>query len=315
MTVVSEQREVATESTEKVRIERFPITVIVLTYNEEKNIGGCLEHLEWADDVVLLDSGSQDDTVSEAKRARKSIRVFENPFEDFGQQRNWALDHTAPKHEWILFLDADEHCNEKCAEDIRRAVKDSGGHVGFFLTCRNIFLGKWIKRCTLYPTWQLRLLKMGEVRYRKEGHGQREVTNGSLGYVKEPYDHYGFSKGISDWVARHNYYSTAELELILRLRREPLKLLDLFKFDALKRRRCLKRLAAKVGFRPVFRFFYTYFLRRGFMDGYAGLLFCLLRVSHEIHITAKLVEAELAGQEKMVDVDQLSTPTDVVSDR
>lgn len=275
----------------------FPVTVIILTHNEEGNISQCLKHLNWAEDIVIVDSGSNDATLKVAKDARKDIRIFGHPFQDFGEQRNWALSNSSPRHSWILFLDADEHCNPACAEAIRKAVTAPRDCVGFYLTCRNYFLGRWIKHCTLYPSWQLRLLKIGEVSYIKEGHGQREATNGKLGYISEPYDHYGFSKGISDWIDRHNKYSTEELELISHLRRQPLRLTDLVLRGPLARRRCLKRLAAQCGCRPLFRFLYLYFIRRGFLDGRAGFLFCLLRVSHEIHITVKLHEQRLATQQ------------------
>lgn len=274
---------------------KAPLTAIVLTANEEANIAPCLATLDWVDDVVVLDSGSDDATVDAAQAARADVRVFEHPFHDFGRQRNWALDHTEPRHGWVLFLDADERCTPALAEAIRGVIAEPGPEVGYYLTCRNFFLGKWIKRCTLYPSWQLRLLKLGEVRYRKEGHGQREVTDGPLGYLREPYDHYGFSKGVAHWVARHNDYSTNEVELIRSLREEPLRLRDLFARAPVLRRRCLKRLAARVGFRPALRFLYLYVIRRGFLDGRAGLTFCLLRVAQEIHIAVKLAEAEFAA--------------------
>ncbi|MCA9108908.1 MAG: glycosyltransferase family 2 protein [Planctomycetaceae bacterium] len=269
-----------------------PVSVIILTYNEETTIEECLSFLDWADDVILVDSFSTDRTVEVALAARSDLRVFQHSFEDFGAQRNYALDETSPAHEWVLFLDADEHCNSDCQRGIQEAVKNPREYVGFFLTCRNMFLGRWIKRCTLYPSWQLRLLKRGEVRYRKEGHGQREVTDGPLGYIEEPYDHYGFINGLEHWIARHNKYSTNEVELIQHLRTQPLALGDLMRSDPILRRRCLKRLAARFGFRPLTRFVYLYFLRFGFLDGWAGFQFCLLRVAHEIHITAKLAEAE-----------------------
>lgn len=273
-------------------LTRYPVSVIVLTYNEAVNIGPCLESLHWADDVIVLDSFSSDGTLQAATAARSDVRTFQNRFEDFGQQRNWALDNTGPRHEWILFLDADERTNPDCIAGLKRAMESGEPHAGYYLTCLNHFLGRPIPRCTMYPSWQLRLLRQGQVRYRKEGHGQREVTDGSLGYVREPYDHYGFSKGIAHWIDRHNAYSTNEVELIHRLRREPLALRDLFRRDSIQRRRCLKRLAARVGFRPLFRFLYMYFVRMGFLEGRAGLIFCLLRVAQEIHITAKLAEAE-----------------------
>lgn len=270
---------------------RFPITVIILTHNEAINISDCLALLDWADDVVIVDSGSDDPTIEIARSARPDVRVFQRAFTDFGDQRNWAVANTRPAHDWVLFLDADERCVPACASAIQQAVTEPGRNVGFYLTCRNFFLGRWIKHCTLYPSWQLRLFRRGAVWFRKEGHGQREVTDGPLGYIREPYDHFGFSKGVADWVARHNTYSTNEAELILRLRQEPLRIADLLRRDPVVRRRCLKRIAARVGLRPVLRFLYLYVMRGGFLDGRPGLLFCMLRVAHELHITVKLAEA------------------------
>ncbi len=274
---------------------RFPVSVMILTLNEAEHIEECLAHLDWADEVILVDSYSGDETIKRAIAARPDLRVFEHTFTDFGAQRNWALDNTAPRHEWILFLDADEHCNAACADAIRNAINEAGDMAGFYLTCRNMFLGRWIRHATMYPSWQLRLLRAGRVRYRKEGHGQREVTEGNVGYIAAPYDHYGFQKGIAHWVARHNSYSTDEIELILRLRAEPLALGDLFSRQPVVRRRCLKRLAARVGFRPWLRFMYIYVWRGGFLDGRAGLHYSLLRLAHEIHIEAKLAEAKSAA--------------------
>ena len=263
--------------------DRFTLTAIILTYNEADNIGDCLRSLDWVDDVIVIDSFSKDGTVDEARRVRPDVRVFTNPFEDFGQQRNWAIDNSHPRHDWILFLDADERSTDAYAAAVREAVTNPGEHVGYYMCYRNMFLGRWIKRSTLYPSWQLRLFKRGRLRFRKEGHGQREVTDGPLTYIREPYDHYGFSKGIADWIARHNHYSTNEVELIHRLRQEPLRLGDLVSRDPVVRRRSMKRIAARLGFRPLARFTYLYVLRGGFLDGRAGLLFCLLRAAHEIH--------------------------------
>jgi len=271
-----------------------PITAIVLTRDEEVNIRDCLASLSWADDVVMVDSNSTDRTLEMAKGARPDVRVFQRGFTDFGDQRNWALDHAAPRHPWILFIDADERVTPACAAAIRAAVRNPGDKAGFFLTCRNFFMGRWIRHCTLYPSWQLRLLKSGAVRFRKEGHGQREVTDGPLGFIHEPYDHFGFSKGVEHWKARHEGYAANEAELIFRLRAEPLAPRDLLSPDPVVRRRCLKRFAARTPCRPMMRFVYIYLLRLGFLDGYPGLVFARLRAWHERNITARL--RELAQQ-------------------
>lgn len=275
--------------------DRANLTVVILTFNEQDNIGSCIQSLSWADDVVVVDSHSSDETMGCARRTRKDVRLYSNSFEDFGQQRNWALENTAPKHNWVLFLDADERSNECFEGSIRSAIGSPGETVGFFLCYRNMFLGKWIRRCTLYPSWQLRLLKLGHVHYKKEGHGQREVSDGPYEYIKAPYDHYGFSKGVAHWIERHNRYSSDEIELIQKLRNERLALRDLFK-GPISRRRCLKRIAARMGCRPFLRFLYLFVIRRGFLDGRSGFMFCRLRVAHEIHIAVKIAEAR-ANQE------------------
>lgn len=267
-----------------------PVTVIILTHNEERNIADCLQSVDWAEDVIIVDSGSSDATIELARQTRADVRTFTHPFQDFGDQRNWALDQTAPRHIWILFLDADERVTPELARSINQVATSQADPVGYYLCCRNMFLGKWIKRCTRFPTWQLRLLKLGEVRYEKMGHGQREVTTGTLAYLNEPYDHYGFSQGVAHWIARHNKYSTEEISHIATLRQEPLALGDLFSRDRVVRTRCLKRIAARLPCRPVIAFCYLYIFKLGFLDGYAGLMFCLLNFTHEIHMTVKLAE-------------------------
>ena len=170
-------------------------------------------------------------------------------------------------------------------------VANSGGHVGFFLCYRNFFLGRWIKRCTMYPTWQLRLLRAGHVRYRREGHGQREVMSGSAGYITEPYDHHGFSKGTKDWIARHNEYSSNEIEVMEALASQPTGLSGLLSSDPVQRHRTLKALGTRTPLRPIARFIYLYVIKLGFLDGRPGLLFCLLLLAYELHVVVKLAEA------------------------
>ncbi len=274
-----------------------PVTVIVLTHHEEPNIFDCLRSVAWAEDVIVVDSGSTDATLAEATRARPDVRTFTHPFQDFGDQRNWALDQTAPRHEWVLFLDADERCTPELAASIHTAISRNSQTVGYYLCYKNFFLGTWLKRCTRFPTWQLRLLKRGEVRYEKMGHGQREVTTGPLDYLQEPYDHYGFSQGVAHWIARHNTYSSEEIGLILQLRTQPLALRDLRSSDRVARTRCLKRIASRLPCRPLIGFCYLYIWKRGFLDGYAGLMFCLLRLTHELHMVVKLAERRaVSGQ-------------------
>lgn len=240
--------------------------------------------------MVIVDSGSTDGTLAIARQVRPDVRIFTNPFEDFGQQRNWALDNTTPRNDWVLFIDADEFMLPPLAREIDSFVRDPGDAVGAYIAGKNYFLGRWIRYSTYYPSYQLRLLKLGEVRYRREGHGQREVTDGPLVYLKNAWRHEGFSKGLHQWIARHNNYSSNEVELLLRLRNESISIHELLSREAVERRRAYKQLGARLPFRPVTRFIYTYLLRCGFLDGRAGVYFSLLRFAHDIHIVSKIAE-------------------------
>jgi glycosyltransferase involved in cell wall biosynthesis len=276
-----------------------PVTAIILAHNEAVNIACCLQAMARVDDVVLVDSGSTDETIGCAHTARPDVRIFSRAFTDFGDQRNWALDHCAPRHPWVLFVDADEFCTPELLNEIAAFVAEPREVVGAFVAGRNYFLGRWLRYSTFYPSYQLRLLKLGAVRYRKEGHGQKEVTVGPLHYLREGWRHEGFSHGVAQWIARHNRYSTDETELILRLRNERLVWRELFARDPIVRRRASKRLGAKLPLRPLTRFLYSYVVRRGFLDGMPGLMYCLLRVAHDIHIIVKLRELRyLNAQER-----------------
>ncbi|GAB4342138.1 MAG: glycosyltransferase family 2 protein [Desulfobulbaceae bacterium] len=274
----------------------IPLTAIVLTRDEAINIGPCLEAMARVEDIVVVDSGSTDTTLELAQKLRPDARIFHHQFKDFGDQRNWALDNCEPRHGWVLFVDADEFCEPELLDEIEAFLREPGAFVGGYVAGRNYFLGRWLKYSTMYPSYQLRLLKLGHVRYRKEGHGQREVTEGPLHYFRYGWRHEGFSKGVSQWIARHNRYSTEEVELILRLRAEKLMFRDLVNVDPIVRRRAFKRLGARLPFRPINRFLYTYVLKKGFLDGYPGLLYCLLRIAHDIHIISKLAEQRRAGR-------------------
>jgi len=269
---------------------RVPVTAIILTCDEAVNMAACLAALARVDDVVIVDSGSADETLAVARAARPDVRIFEHPFRDFGDQRNWALDHTAPRHAWVLFVDADEFCDPELLDEIAALIVNPGDAVGGYVAGRNYFLGTWLRYSTLYPSYQLRLLRLGQVRYRKEGHGQREVTTGQLRYLRHGWRHEGFSKGVHQWVGRHNQYSSDEVDLVARLRLEPLQALECLHQSPVVRRRALKRLGARLPGRPLLRFVYTYLWRRGFLDGRAGWSYCLLRVAHDIHIGIKLRE-------------------------
>jgi len=263
-------------------------SVLILTKDEEANIGACLDSVSWCDDVVVLDSHSGDGTREIA--AARGARVFQRAFDDFGAQRNHALDNIDFKHAWVFHLDADERFNgelqTECEEIIRKDERSA-----YFVANRLMFLGHWIKHSSQYPYHQVRLVKRGEARFAKSGHGQKEDSAlRGTGYLRTPYNHLNFSKGISDWVDRHNRYSSEEAEEASSLCEGPIPVLDLLSGDSLVRKRALKRMHARLPARWLFKFVYLYFVKGGFLDGYPGFAYCMLNGYYDFLISLKIKE-------------------------
>ena len=259
-------------------------SILILTLNEEANIVDCLKSVVWADDVVVLDSFSSDRTCEIAESM--GARVVKRKFDDFGSQRNYALDEIEFKHRWLFHLDADERFNEELRVECERVI-ECDEKSAYFVPNRIIFLGKWIPRCTQYPFPQVRLIKRGEVRFAKAGHGQKEdAAQRGVGHIHVAYDHYNFSKGIEDWIAKHNRYSTEEAALVAETKRRPLG--ECVSGDPMVRKRALKSWFVRLPLRPQIKFFYLYVVKLGFLDGWAGLAYCRLMMMYEMMITVKI---------------------------
>ncbi len=268
-------------------------SILILTKNEEANLPACLASVAWCDDIVVLDSFSTDGTCDLA--AARGARVYQRAFVDFGAQRNHALDHIEFRHRWVFHLDADERFNDVLRAECEQAIR-ADKHSAYFVANRIIFLGRWIRHSSQYPYHQVRLVKIGEARFAKAGHGQRE--DGSLrgtGYLDTPYDHFNFSKGVSDWVDRHNRYSSEEAIEAEVLRGEALGAGDLFSADSLTRKRALKRIHARLPARWVWKFLYLYVAKGGFLDGAPGFSYCVLNGFYDFLVSVKIRERSIAA--------------------
>jgi hypothetical protein len=185
-----------------------PVAVVILTLNEEINIGECLASCAWCDDVHVVDSGSTDATVEIARRMGAQVHV--HPFESFGAQRNWAIDNVPAAHDWIFHLDADERFTTELVEEMARVLATDPAEAGFHVPHKLIFMGRWLKRAGGYPTYQMRLFHRRRMRFRDYGHGQREDSEGKVGLLTQPYTHHIFRRGIHHWLDNHNRYSSLE---------------------------------------------------------------------------------------------------------
>ena len=263
-------------------------SILILTYNEEVNLPGCLDSVAWSDDIVVLDSGSSDRTVDIARE--RGCRVYTRPFDDFAGQRNYGISEIAFENEWVFHLDADEHFTPKLRDECERAVREDALS-GYLVPSKMMLWGTWLRHAAAYPVYQMRFHKLGELSFLQFGHGQRESeSRRGIGTMAEPYEHHSFGKGLTEWFARHNRYSTEEArETVARLS-EPIVWKDLIVRDSLRRRRALKTLSFHLPGRSLWKFGYLYVVRLGFLDGRAGLAYCLMQAVYEQMISLKVAE-------------------------
>jgi glycosyltransferase involved in cell wall biosynthesis len=258
-----------------------PITVVILTHNEEKNIEACLDSVADFPDVHVLDSGSTDGTVDLARR--RGVVVHTHPFVSFADQRNWAIDHVPARHPWILHLDADERLTPELAAEMAAAVATDPPLGGYFIPSRLMFAGRWLRYAGDYPVYQVRLFHRDRLRYVDYGHGQRESSTYPLGRLRQPYLHYAFSKGLDRWFARHAVYARQEAaQAVQELTRAAGRGTGSLTPDRRTRwRRLLKRLAYRLPCRYLFRLAYLLVLKRAFLDGRAGVTYAHMMATYE----------------------------------
>ena len=263
------------------------ISVIILTKNEEADLPKCLESVKWSDDIHILDSYSTDKTIEIARKY--DVTVSTHPFESFGKQRNYALDSLNIKYEWILFIDADEVATEKFKNALLISVENADIEVAGFYCCWKMILdGRWLKHSDNFPKWQYRVMRKGRSRFSDFGHGQKEAdVAGRIDYIKEPYLHYGFSKGWYHWMERHNKYSSQEAHVRLN-NCPPFK--NIFVRHGSVRNPALKSWLSKIPGWPLLRFFQSYFLNLGFLEGRPGLIYNINMSYYEFLIQIKMNE-------------------------
>ena len=269
-----------------------PVSAMIFTLDEELHLPSCLAALDWCDDVIVIDSFSKDRTQAICEAA--GARFFQNRFTGFGDQRNWAMDHSSPKHEWVLILDADERVTPELVREMRERLPTTGEGIGAFRLRRRFHMwGKWLRWSSLYPTWVVRLVHRERVRYVNRGHAETQEVRGETASLDSDLIDENL-KGIDEWFERQNRYSTHDARYELEQEDQPLPLGALFGGDALARRAAMKRLASKMPGRPWLYFAYSYFLRLGFLDGRKGLEFCRMKAGYQRMVATKKFDMRVA---------------------
>lgn len=258
---------------------RAPVAAVVLTHNEERNLPDCLASLaEWVDQLFVVDSGSTDRTVDIARDALAV--VVEHPFEHYGAQRNWAIDHLPITAPWTLHVDADE----RVSPELRRAIvsalaTDTGSVAGYLVSRRTMFMGRWIRHGGHYPAWHLRLIRTGAGRCEDRLYDQHFYVPGAVQKLQGDLID-TLTPDIATFTARHTRWAAleaAEYESPEHAAGRIRGRLD--SPNAIEQRRWLRDWYARLPLfvRPALYFLYRYFVRLGFLDGRAGLVFHVLQ--------------------------------------
>jgi glycosyltransferase involved in cell wall biosynthesis len=269
------------------------ISVLVLTKNEEQDLPGCLASVAWSDDVHVLDSMSTDRTVEVARE--HGAQVTERAFDNWAAHQNWALKNVPFRHPWVFYIDADERVTPELREAMQTAVHTPGEAVAFQVERRDFLMGTWLRHVQV-SAFYMRLFRAEKMRYERLVNPV-SIPSGPVGRVRGYLDHFPFSKGISHWITRHNSYSTFEAEQIiedLRADREGTAevslMAALFEKDFHRRRYHQKALFYRLPGRPFAKFLLLYFVKRGFLDGRAGLTYSVLQSVYEYFIVLKTRE-------------------------
>ncbi|MGE0393481.1 MAG: glycosyltransferase family 2 protein [Vicinamibacterales bacterium] len=223
------------------------LSVTIITKNEAKHIGAAIDSVRWADEIVVVDCGSTDDTVAIAKA--HGARVEHRDWTGWVDQKTFA--HGLAANDWILSVDADERVTPELAAEIQALLTSEPPRRGYRMPRVSFILGRWVRTTDHYPDWQLRLYDRREGRWVGEYVHESVKLTSPMGYLKGELHHFSY-EDLADQVARLNHYSTlAAQKMYVEGRRTTL---------------------VEIAFHPPAAFIRNYFLRRGFMDGAAGYL-------------------------------------------
>ncbi|MBX3041903.1 MAG: glycosyltransferase family 2 protein [Bdellovibrionaceae bacterium] len=227
-------------------MDKLPLSLVVITKNEEANIERCLRSAPFAADIVVVDSGSTDQTVNLAER--HGARVFTEPWRGYGPQKKFAVGKAT--HDWVLSLDADEALSPELAKEIQERFAGLDERAGYLIPRKSFHLGRWILHGGWYPDYQLRLFNRTHAQWdEEEVHEKVEVERKER--LKQPLLHWVF-EGVSDQVITNDRYSSLQAGNLAK---------------AGKRFSLLKLI-----FKPWSKFIECYFFKRGFQDGLPGLI-------------------------------------------
>ena len=249
----------------------MPLSVVLITHNAAGQLADCLASVAFADEVLVVDSGSSDGTAEIA--ARYGARVVQKEWMGFGRQKQFAVEQAA--HDWVLCLDADERVSPELAASLVRALQAPVSPV-YRMARRNRFLGRWLRHGEGYPDWSVRLFDRREARWSDDAVHEKVLFAVTPGTLQGDLLHES-AEDIGRYLEKQNRYTTLAAEEM--------------------HRRGKRAGMAELLFSPLVRFIKFYVLRLGFLDGLPGLAHISVGCMNSFMKYAKLVELQKAGRE------------------
>jgi len=237
----------------------------VVAGDVEDDIRECLETVKWADEIIVVNSGT-DRTAAIAREYTDKVLVKE--WAGYGAQKQFALE--AATNDWVLSVDSDERVPEELREEILRVLTNGSANAGFYIPRRGYFLGRWIKHCGWYPDYQLRLFRRSRARTDNRKVHEGFVVDGAVGHLKSDLVHYTHPS-IEKAIAKGREY--AALEAVEKAGRKRVN-------------------ALLVVLHPIYEFLNCFLLKLGFLDGVYGLMVSLIHAMSDAQVYMKIWEMQ-----------------------
>jgi glycosyltransferase involved in cell wall biosynthesis len=251
--------------------DKLPLTVAIIAYNAAGQIGPCLASVGFADEILVVDSGSADATVEIAQK--HGARVETKEWLGFGRQKQHAV--SLARHDWVLCLDVDERVSEPLARSIRESLAGRG-YRAFRMARRNRFLGRWLSHGEGYPDWSVRLFHRAHASWSNDEVHEAVLTTAEVGRLEGDLLH-DSAEDVATYMTKQNRYTTLHAQALYRQ----------------GVRASYWRLLAS----PLARFLKFYLLRRGFLDGGPGFAHIVIGCNNSFHKYLKLIELEKAARQ------------------
>ena len=238
------------------------LSVTIITKNEEKNIGRCLESLKWADEIVVVDTKSSDRTIEICRQY--TDQIFSETWHGYGKQKNICAAYA--KNNWVLNIDSDEVVTLESAEEILKVLKEGPKHPVYHFPRKNFFGGRWVRFGGWYPDRILRLYDKEKVAFSESQVHEKLMPEENAGSLKEALLHYSYTD-CEDYIRRQDRYSTLYAKE---------KIADGFRANW-----------THLYLRPPLNFFKNFFLKQGFREGYLGFFLAKNGALYTYHKYAK----------------------------